>query len=492
MIAENVLAKPQPLPSRAELLRVVVVGGGIAGLAAAHRLVELGRARRPPVELVLVEARDRLGGVVATERADGYLIEEGPDSFLTEKPWGLSLCDRLGLTGGLVPTREGSRRTFIVCRGRLVPLPDGFLVLAPSRLGPILRSPLLSWRGKLRLAMDLVLPKRQAGGDESVGAFVTRRFGREVLDRVVQPLVSGIYGADPFDVSLAAAMPRFVEMERQHRSIIRALRRAQDRRPAVEESGPRWSLFVTLAGGMGELVSAAARRLPPASVKLRRRVTSLARSRGPRPWRVNLADGTALLADGVILAIPAPRAARLVAGLDPDLGRALAAISYASSAIVTLAYRREEIRHALDGFGFVVPHAEDRQILGCTFSSLKFPGRAPDGVVLLRVFLGGARARELLDRDDAALGAAAQQELEPLLGISGSPHLVRVHRHVAAMPQYQVGHAERVAAIEGGVARHPGLAVAGNALGGVGIPDCIHSGERAAERVLAQAQGQAS
>jgi len=280
-------------------------------------------------------------------------------------------------------------------------------------------------------------------------------------------------------------------MERRHGSIIRALQRSQDRSGAVGDSGPRWSLFVTLAGGMEDLVAAVAQRLPPSSVKLRHRVTSLAHSRGPRPWRVDLADGTALLADGVILAIPAPRAARLIAGLDPDLGRALSAIPYASSAIVTLAYRREEIRHALDGLGFVVPSMEGRQILGCTFSSLKYPGRAPDGAVLLRTFLGGTHAQGLMDRDDAALAAAARQELEPLLGISGDPHLVRVHRHPAAMPQYQVGHSERVAAVEGGMGRHPGLAVCGNAFDGVGIPDCIHSGELAAERVLVQASGRA-
>jgi oxygen-dependent protoporphyrinogen oxidase len=439
------------------------------------------------VDLVLVEARDRLGGIIATERIDGYLVEAGPDSFLTEKPWGRSLCDRLGLSSRLIPTQAGPRRTFVVRRGRLVPLPDGFLLLAPSRLGPIWRSPLLSWRGRLRLAMDLVLPKRPTGADESVGAFVTRRFGRELLDRVVQPLVSGIYTADPFNVSLAATMPQFAEMERRHGSVIRGLRRSQSRRHGAEESGPRWSLFVTLDSGMGDLVSAAAQRLPPSSVRLRLRATSLARSGGPRPWRVDLADGTALSADGVVLATPAPLAASIIAGLDPDLGRALAAIPYASSATVTLAYRRAEVRHALDGFGFVVPHAEGRQILACTFSSLKYPGRAPEGAVLLRAFLGGERARDLLDRDDAALATAAQQDLGALLGIAVPPHLVRVHRHVEAMPQYQVGHAGRVAAIEAGVARHPGLAVAGNAFTGVGIPDCINSGEEAAGRVLEHA-----
>ena len=474
----------QSLLGRAEIPRVVIVGGGITGLAAAHRLVELSASRRKVVDLVLVEARDRLGGTVVTEHVDGYLVEGGADSFLTEKPWGLALCERVGLTERLIPTRESSRRTFVLHHGRLVPLPDGFQLLAPSRLLPVWRSPLLSWRGKARVAMDLILPKARTNGDESVGAFVTRRFGHEVLERLVQPLVSGVYAADPSAVSLLATMPRFAEMERQHGSIIRALRRSAGRRASRDGSGPRWSLFVTLAGGMEELVSALAGRLPASSVKLRRRVTSLVRSSGSRPWRVNLADGTALLANGVILAVPAPRAARLVGGLDTDLGRGLSAIPYHSSAIVTLAYRQTEIPRALDGFGFVVPRSERRQILACGFSSLKYPGRAPDGDMLLRVFVGGDHAQGVLDRDDAGICAIAQEELTSALGISAPPSLVRVHRHVAAMPQYQVGHTDRVAAVHAYVERHQGLAIAGNAFSGVGIPDCIHSGEEAAERVL--------
>jgi protoporphyrinogen/coproporphyrinogen III oxidase len=479
-----VKSSPIPGQGRADALRIVVVGGGIAGLAAAHRLLELSAARRAPIDLILVEASDRLGGTIATEQIDGYLIEGGPDSFLTEKPWALALCDRLGLSERLIPTQGAHRRTFVVHHGRLVPLPDGFVLLAPSRLGPLWRSPLLSWRGKIRATMDLVLPKRRGEEDESVGAFVTRRFGHEVLDRVVQPLVTGIYTVDPAGVSLRATMPRFAEMERRHGSVIRALRRSPGSRGGQDGSGPRWSLFAAPAGGMQELVSGLAGRLPASSVKLRRRVTSLGRSSGPRTWRVNLAEGTTLLADGVILAVPASRSARLVGGLDPDLGRELSTIPYHSSAIVTLVYPRAEIRHALDGFGFVVPHAEGRSILACAFSSLKYPGRAPEGDVLLRAFLGGERAQGVLDRDDADLAALVQQDLGPLLGISSAPTLVRVHRHPASMPEYQVGHPDRVAAIQVRVARYPGLAVAGNAYTGVGIPDCIRSGEEAAERVL--------
>ena len=480
------VAGERSFPGRDAVPHIVVVGGGIAGLAAAHRVSEAGTERGSPVDLTLLEAGDRLGGIIATERTDGYLVEEGPDSFLTEKPWGLQLCERVGLTDQLVGTREAYRRTFVVHEGRLRPLPEGFLLLAPTRLTPVLRSPLFSWRGKLRMGIDLLLPRGPAGEDESVGNFVSRRFGREVLDRVVQPLVSGIYGGDPNTVSLRATMPRFLEMERQYRSIIRALRRS----PAAGhgkpgDSGPRWGLFVSLMYGMGTLVEAIAQRLPRRVVRLGSRAVALARPGGSEKWRIDLADGTQLLADGVILATPAYHAAQLTAGVDPALSVILSAIPYASSATVTLAYRRAEIGHLLDGFGFVVPRTERQAILACTFSSIKYPSRAPAGDVLLRVFVGGDHAGPWFDRDDRDLRAVVERELGVLLGISAKPRLVRVRRHPAAMPQYLVGHGERVQAIASRAALHPGLAVAGAAYHGVGLPDCIHAGEAAAEIVLA-------
>jgi protoporphyrinogen/coproporphyrinogen III oxidase len=342
----------------------------------------------------------------------------------------------------------------------------------------------LSWRGKMRTAMELALPRRRQVGDESIGAFVARRLGRELLERIAQPLVSTIYAADPSTISLAATMPRFLEMERRDGSIIRALRRAAASDRGGVASGPRWSLFVTPAGGMMDLVDALADHLPPAAPRLRCRVTSLARATGLCPWRVELAGGTAVCADGVIVALPGPSASRVVENIDGDLSRLLAAIPYASSAIVTLGYRAADIGHPLDGFGFVVPRAEGRTILAGTFSSIKFPGRAPDGHVLLRVFIGGERQASLLDEDDRRLVAAAEREIDDLLAATAPPRLTRVHRHPDAMPQYLVGHLERAAAIRAQAARHQGLVLAGNALEGIGIPDCIHSGEQAAERML--------
>ncbi len=464
-------------------VRVVVVGGGIAGLAAAHRLVEQAGERGRPLDLAVCEASGRLGGSIRTERTpDGFLIEAGPDSFVSEKPWGLALAERIGLGPRLRRTDDRYRRTYVVRDGRLHPLPEGFLLLAPARLAPLVGSPLFSWGGKLRMALDLVLPRRPADGDESLASFVTRRLGREALERIAEPLVAGIYTAAPERLSLAATMPRFLALEREHRSLILGLRRSAAAREVRGASGARWSLFVTLADGMGELVDALAARLPAGAVRLGVPAAALERADGR--FAVRLADGRALPADGVILAGEAPRMARLVDALDPELGRRLGGIRYASSATVTLAYPRAAIRHPLDGFGFVVPRCEGRAMLACTFSSVKYPARAPGDAALLRVFLGGARGEAVLERDDAALIALAAAEVGALLGIGGPPRLARVARHPASMPQYEVGHLDRVAAIEARLAAWPGLAVAGAAYRGVGIPDCVRSGELAAERVL--------
>ena len=459
--------------------RLVVVGGGVSGLAAAHRASELARERGAAVETTLVEARPRLGGTIATEHVDGFLVETGPDSFLSEKPWALALCRRLDLEDRLVRTDDRFRRIFVLFGGRLHPLPEGFQLLAPTRLGPFLRSRLLSWPGKLRMALDLVLP-RGAGGDESLGDFVRRRLGREALERIAQPLVAGIYTADPDTLSLAATLPRFLELERRERSVTLALWRARRAGgEAAGTSGARWSLFVTFRDGMDELVRALGDRLPPGSVRLKERVSGLARA--GRGWRVGLADGGGVDADAVVIASEPPR---LLRHADPAVARLLGQIPCASSATVTLGYRRSDIPRPLDAFGFVVPRIEGRPILACTFSSVKYPGRAPAGHALLRVFLGGALDAGVLAGDDESLAALARAELQHALGVTSPPVLTRVGRHPAAMPQYLVGHLNRVEAIDRMLAGHPGLALAGGAYRGVGIADCVRSGEQAAERVL--------
>ncbi|MEX2221101.1 MAG: protoporphyrinogen oxidase [Candidatus Rokuibacteriota bacterium] len=461
-------------------MRLIVVGGGLSGLAAAHRAVELARERDRPLELTLLEGADRLGGTIQTERREGFLVECGPDSFLSEKPWALALCRRLGVEDRLIGTDDRFRRVFVAFRGRLHPLPDGFQLLAPTRLGPFLVSSLFSWPGKLRMACDLLLP-RGGHSDESLGAFVRRRLGREALERVAQPLVGGIYTADPDDLSLGATMPRFLEMERRERSVILALWRAARRAPArhAGTSGARWSLFVTLADGMEELVRRLATRLPPGAVRLKERVTAVAREDGV--WRAATTSGAVFTGDALILSPEAHQAARLLRYVDPGLAHLLEGIAYASSATVTLAYRRADIRHPLDGFGFVVPQVERRPVIAATFSSVKYPGRAPEGHALLRVFMGGALNESVLDAPDDALVDTARAQLGELLGVTGAPRFTRVARYPRAMPQYHVGHAARADAIELAVARHPGLRLAGGAYRGVGIADCVRSGEEAAE-----------
>lgn len=475
--------------------RIAVIGGGISGLAAAHRLLELA----PEIRLTLFESSDRLGGVLRTERSDGYLLEHSADNFITNVPWAVELCRRVGLADRLLPTREAQRRALVVHRRRLVPIPAGFHLLSPSQLGPLLRSPLLSWRGKARFLAEWFIPARRTGGDESLASFTRRRLGREAFERLVQPLVSGIYTADAEKLSMAASLPRFLEMERHEGGLLRGGLKEAARRTAGEtantstannSSGARYGLFVAPREGMSSLVEAIAERLPSDAVRLNTPVNRLelddtepgAADGAIQPWLVSTPSGVERF-DAIVIALPAPAAAALLQASAAELAELLRRIAYAGSAIVLAGYRREQIAHSLDAFGFVVPAVERRGMLATSFSSVKFADRAPGGRVLLRVFFGGADRPEQLDLDDSALAAMACEELGELLGARGDPELLRVARWPATMPQYHVGHVELVAEIERLAARYPNLALAGNAYHGVGIPNCIHSGEQAAERL---------
>jgi len=463
---------------------VVVVGGGITGLAAAVRLVETD----PSLQLRLIEAGSRLGGVLQTENRDGYLIERGADNFITNLPWGLELARRVGLEDDLLRTNPTRRRALVVARGRLQPVPDGFLLMQPQQCWPIVRSPILSLVGKLRLAAECLIPRRRESADESLASFVRRRLGREAFERLVQPLVGGIYTADPEKLSMAATLKRFQDMEREHGSLIRAaLRRRPTARDGQSDSGARYSLFVAPRQGMSSLIDAAAQRLPAGAVQLGTRVDRIDRDVSGS-WRLSLSDGTTQSCGGLILATPAGQAARLVEPIQARAAELLAGIPHASSAVVCLGYRRSDIAAPLEGFGFVVPAVENRQILAASFASLKFPGRAPDDAVLIRVFIGGALQQHLLERDDQQLIDISRSELAELIGAAGRPQLTEVVRWPRTMPQYHLGHLERIGELEQLVAAIPNLEIAGNAYHGVGIPQCIESGQRAAERLLATIQ----
>ncbi|MBA3240451.1 MAG: protoporphyrinogen oxidase, partial [Acidobacteria bacterium] len=383
--------------------RIVIVGGGISGLAAAHHIFELAaqdksdesRSGTPETEVLLLEASAHLGGTLRTAKREGFLLEGGPDSFISEKPAALELARRVGLGPRIIETRAEHRRSFVVRDGRLRPTPHGFQLLAPSRLLPFLTSNIFTWRGKARMAFDLFLPRRIAADgadDESLAEFVRRRLGREALERMAQPMVGGIYTADPEHLSLRATMPRFLDMEREHRSLILAMWKAARRqksagRRAEGASGARYGLFLSFDAGMQLLSDTLAARLPTDAVRLDTKVLSIALEQGGRRWLVRTAEGASILADGVVLALPAYAAARLLRDADSTLADELDAIPYASTATVNLAYRRADIPHPLGGFGFVVPFVERRATLACTFSSIKFAGRAPDGHALLRAFV---------------------------------------------------------------------------------------------------------
>lgn len=475
-------------------LRVAVIGGGITGLAAAHRLYELAREKRLAVEIILFEAAARLGGVIHTRHIGPYLVETGSDMFITDKPWALDLCRRLGLDERLLSTDQTYRGSQVVHRGRPVPVPEGFLLMAPAKFWPIVRSPLFSLRGKLRMGWECCVPRRSDPGDESLAGFVRRRFGAEVLDRLVQPLVGGIYTSDPERLSLEATLPRFAELERRYGSLIRGMRRQRNDqgRSAPADSGARYGLFVTLAGGLSELIDALQSRIAEsAEIRLNTAVERIERT-ADGGWCLVSRDTrhdrppTRNHCDSVIVSTPAFRAADLLEQTDAELAALLRRIEYASTAVVVSGHRLADIRDPLDAFGVVVPAIERRQILAVSYASRKFPGRAPEGRVLLRTFVGGALQPELLGRPDAEILDIVRHELHVLLGVAGEPDFAEVARHVNAMPQYHVGHLDLVAEIQLLTEKWAGLALAGNAYHGVGIPDCVRSGEAAAERILAE------
>src|ERR1041385_5145158 len=389
---------------------IIIIGGGISGLAAAHRLSE------QQVRVTLLEASSRLGGTIQTEHRDGFLLERGPDSFISEKPHALALAKRLGLESRLVQTNEQFRRSFIVRDGRLRAVPEGFQLLAPSRLWPFVPSDIFSIAGKARMAADLVLPRKRANGvnDESLASFVRRRLGVEALERMAQPMVGGIYTADPETLSLRATLPRFLEMEREHRSLILAMLR-QGRAQKVGTSGARYSLFLTFDRGMQVLVDALSEQTK-ADIRLSTRAVGL--KRDGSAWIVNTNDGAELRADAICLALPAYTAASLLAEVHEALAEKLRKIKYASTATINFAYRRAAISHPLNGFGFVVPFVEQRSLLACTFSSVKFSGRAPEGCVLLRAFAGGALQPEIFALDEGDMRVRIETSLRELLGIT--------------------------------------------------------------------------
>ncbi|HHL39747.1 MAG TPA: protoporphyrinogen oxidase [Deltaproteobacteria bacterium] len=469
--------------------RVVIVGGGVSGLVTAYRIEEAAKREGLEVKVTLLERRDRPGGNIRTERVDGYLIEAGPDCFLSEKPWALALCRETGLGDELLATNEEHRKTYVLSGGRLHELPEGVILMVPTRIVPLLASSLISLRGKLRMAMEPFVPRRKGEADESLGDFVRRRLGREVLEKIAEPLVAGVHAGDPETMSIKSSFPKFVELEERYGSLIigmlsriRKMREMKRREGGGGGRGERVTMFMTLRSGLSTLVDRLLELTPSAEVRTGAVAAALRRT--ARGYEVGLEGGERVEADAVVIAAPAYAAARLVEELDGELAARLLSIPYVSTATVSLGYRRGDVAHPLDGFGFVVPRAEGRAITAASWVSQKFAHRAPEGAALIRCFIGGAKNEELALADEEELSATARRELREIMGIEAEPQVTRVYRWRKAMPQYTTGHAERVKAIRRLTEARPGLFLTGSAYEGIGISDCVRQGGETAGRVV--------
>jgi oxygen-dependent protoporphyrinogen oxidase len=473
------------------LRRAVIIGGGISGLSVAYYLREKAFRAGVDIEVILIEKEKQFGGCIVTEKVDGFTIEGGPDCFLSEKPWALELCEDLGLGDRLLCTNDENRRVFILSNGKLHELPEGFMLMIPTSFTPFLKSRLISLPGKFRMAMDLFLPRKRSAEEESLAQFVRRRLGNEALEKIAEPLVAGIHAGTPETMSLMSTFPRFIQLEEEHRSLILGMwaRRRMARRFAQRQTGPKRTMFMALLDGMMELTDELKARLDERSLISDRKVTRVARLMGTglphNPiYEVSMEGGETLRADCAILATPVFVTAELLQGLDGNLKEALLSIPYASTATISLAYRRAEIHHPLDGFGFVVPRAEERKIMASTWTSTKFSHRSPPDAVLLRAFVGGAQNEHLLEMDDERIVGVVREELMDIMGIKADPILTRVYRWEKSMPQYTLGHAKKLSHLEERLLRYPGLSLMGCAYRGIGISDCIHDGKLTAEKTL--------
>ncbi|MBE7474026.1 MAG: protoporphyrinogen oxidase [Anaerolineae bacterium] len=473
---------------------VTIIGGGIAGLATAYYLQKKSRENGIPFSYSLIESAPRLGGKIVTDQVGDFIIEGGPDSFITQKPWATQLCRELGLADRLIPTNDERRNIYVLSKGKLVPFPGGYRLTVPTEFVPFALSPLISPLGKLRMGLDLVIPPRREQGDESLADFIRRRLGAEALDKIAGPVMAGIYVADPERLSLLSTFPMFAEMEQKYGSLIKAMRvskKSTASHSANNGSGPRspvpgqpLAMFTSLRGGMQELVEALTAQLQ-GDLQLGSRVIGLRRlSPG---FEVTLDSSGTLQTDAVVMAAPAFIAAGLLEPLEPRLAALLRQIRYVSTATVSLGYRRTDLPTDLNGFGFMVPKSENRQILACTWSSTKFDHRAPANGALLRLFVGGDTKEHLVETlADEELFALAQAELRAIMGITAPPVAQRVFRWPKGNAQYDVGHLDRVAEMEQLAAAIPGLYLAGSAFRGIGLPDCIKSALTTVEGLMLQ------
>lgn len=474
------------------MTRLVIVGGGIAGLATAYYAQKQAAQAGTTLDLTLVERAPTLGGKIATDTPDGFVIEGGPDSFITQKPWGIQLARELGLGDRLMGTNDKKRAVYVLRNGKLRKMPDGMLLIVPTKFMPFVTSNLISWPGKIRMGMDLFIPPRKDNSDESLADFIRRRLGSEALDVLAEPMMAGIHVSDAETLSLKATFPRFIDIERKYGSLTRGMIAARKARaaaaaPSGNGAGQPTTVFMTLKNGLQELITALENAIQGAIIT-GQGVQQLQRSGAS--YTLTLDDGHTLDADVIALATPSFAAADLLRDIDADLAARLDAIRYVSTATVSLGFNTDSFEHPLNGFGFVVPRTEPTRLLACTWTSTKFTHRAGPGTVLLRAFIGGPRREEYVNLDDEALITLVREELRAIMGITAAPTVARVFRWERGNPQYDVGHLERVDAIE--ALCPPGLFLTGSAYRGVGIPDCVKQGHDSAGQIVQYASQAAS
>ncbi len=469
-------------------MKLTIIGGGIAGLSAAYYATK----NIPNAQITLIESSEYWGGKITTNRVtfdevpelsrgDGqFIIEGGPDTFLATKPWGVALCKELGLGERLHGTNPDRKNTYVLSKGRLFPLPDGLAMMIPTNVSAILRSRLVSWFGKARMGLDFIQPKKAVNGDESLGAFVSRRLGREAYENLIEPLMSGIYAGDGDQLSLASTFPYLRDLEIKYGSLARGALQMRKQSNDKSVQGSR-SAFLTPTTGLAEIVEKLVENLKSNDAELKLNTRALQITNYKLRYQVELEDGSTLESDSVILAAPAFVSGTLLASFDPALASDLGSIPYASTATVSLAYRQSDLTRELDGYGYVIPRREGRKALACTWTSTKFPHRVPDGYALIRVFVG--RAGQDIPWNENDLLALAKEELNLTLGIIAEPILSRVFMWNKAMPQYNLGHPEKLKQIDSALEKYSGLALAGSGYRGIGIPDCIRSGEIAVEKI---------
>jgi len=465
--------------------KLVIVGGGIAGLSAAYFATK----KLADIEITLIESSDRWGGKITTDRVpfDGgqFIIEGGPDTFLATKPYATALCKELGLGERLHGTNPNKKNTYVLNRNRLLPLPDGLAMMIPTNVQSILKSLLVSWFGKARMGLDFLLPAKSVNGDESLGTFVSRRLGREAYENLIEPLMSGIYAGDGDALSLASTFPYLRDLELKYGSLARGALQMRKQSVGAKHASPvqgSRSAFLTPTTGLAEIVEALIQYLFSHNVELRLNSAVSRVSNIDSHYLVELDAGEALLADSLILATPAYISGKLIGSIDAELASALKSIPYTSTATISLAYKQTDLPRDLDGYGYIIPRRERRRALACTWTSTKFPHRAPEGYALIRVFVG--RAGQDIPWDEQDLLELAKEELKLSLGVTSEPLVERVFMWDKAMPQYNLGHPEILKKIDDAIENHPALALAGNGYRGIGIPDCIHSGELAVNKIL--------